>query len=194
VSAPWEDVLDFWFGPDGEDRSQTLWFGRSDEVDATIRERFGDRVARARAGDLDHWNRDVRGRLALVLLLDQFTRNIHRDSAEAFSADPRAQAETLAALEAGEDRNLSLVERWFLYMPLMHAEDRTLQARAIEVFESLVTDAPPDQQDKYRWVLDFAIRHREIVDRFGRFPHRNRVLGRDTTPEEAAFLETFEGF
>ena len=194
MSAPWHEVLDFWFGPDGEDRSRTLWFRKSDEIDAVIRERFGDLVARAGAGELDDWAADPRGRLALVILLDQFTRNIHRDSGEAFACDQLAQRHTLDAIEAGQDRALSVQERWFLYMPLMHAEDRELQARSLEAFRSLVDDAPADRKDHYRWVLDFAVTHKEIVDRFGRYPHRNRVLGRDTTAEEAAFLDNFEGF
>lgn len=194
MSSPWDEVLEFWFGSQAENRAETLWFRRSDEVDATIRERFGGLVQQARAGELEDWSRAPRGRLALILLLDQFTRNIHRDSAEAFAADHQAQAHALAAIGAGEDSRLSLLERWFLYMPLMHAEDRALQQRSIAAFESLVADAPAEQKDLYRWVLDYAVGHRDIIERFGRYPHRNAVLGRETTAEEASFLETFEGF
>lgn len=182
-AAP-QDVLDFWFGAPGSaehDTSRPLWFKRSAATDAQIRERFGATVETALAGGLDAWAQEPRSTLALIILLDQFTRNIYRDSPRAFAGDERAQRLALVLVDSGADRQLSRHERWFAYMPLLHAEALPLQERAVELFRALAADGLADP-------LDWAIRHCEVVRRFGRFPHRNETLGRVSTPEEESFL------
>jgi uncharacterized protein (DUF924 family) len=181
-----DDVLSFWLGDGSTPREE--WFRKSEAFDETIRSRFGPAIARAAGGDLDAWKASPRGRLALVILLDQFSRNAMRDTPRAFAQDPLALALALEAIDAGEDASLLPLERAFLYMPLVHAEDRAAQARAVALFEKLAADAPPSLTEYLRSSLGYARAHRDIVERFGRFPHRNAVLGRATTPEEAEFL------
>src|SRR5690606_17045287 len=142
----------------------------------------------AGAGRLDGWARSPRGRLALIIVLDQLSRNIHRDSAAAFASDARAQALCMEGLERGDDRELAPLERWFFYMPLEHAESLELQERSVREFERLAAEAPAELQSALEAALDYARRHRDVIARFGRFPHRNTVLGRDSTPEEQAYL------
>lgn len=187
-------LLSFWIGDPGEDgsfdRSKTeLWFGRSEDTDRQLRERFGGLYAAAVRGDLEGWARTPRGRLALVILLDQLSRNLHRGTAEAFAQDARALALAQTALVRGDPTVLRPVERVFLYLPFEHAEDRAAQRRAVALFEDLVREVAHEHAAPYETFLDYAVRHREIVDRFGRFPHRNEALGRETTEEEAAFLK-----
>jgi uncharacterized protein (DUF924 family) len=177
------DVLDFWFGaPPLTPRE--AWFRKDDAFDATIRTRFGAAVEAAIAGELPTpWHATTEGRLAQLLLLDQFTRNAHRGSARAFAGDARAQALALAMIERGEDRALAPVQRWFVYLPLEHAEDAALQDRSVALFEALAAEDPASAEN-----VDYAERHRVIIRRFGRFPHRNAALGRPSTAEETAFL------
>lgn len=187
------EVLDFWFG-DGlrsdwpSTEHKALWFGGGAEQDQVIRDRFSAGVDAALDGDLTHWESRLPARLALVILLDQFSRNIYRGQARAFAGDARAQQLVLRTLEAGEDESLARVGRVFLYMPLMHAEDLALQERCVERFTALHEDSPPALREKLASNLNFAREHRDTVLRFGRFPHRNAVLGRGSTPEELAFL------
>lgn len=179
-----QDVLDFWFGaPGSADHGSTraLWFTKSDATDALIRTRFGSAVEEALRGELDHWGRDVQGALALIVLLDQFTRNIFRDTPRAFAGDAAALALAQCLVDARLDQQLSLLERWFAYMPFEHAEDLPMQERSVALFQRLADDGLPEP-------LDWAIKHRDVVARFGRLPHRNTVLGRATTPEEETFL------
>jgi uncharacterized protein (DUF924 family) len=189
-----QDVLDFWFG-DGlqqdwpsNDR-QALWFGGGAEQDETIRARFGALVDSAFAGGLADWERTPPTRLALLIVLDQFSRNAHRGQGRAFAGDARAQQLVLAALAAQEDESLARVGRVFLYMPLMHAEDLALQQRCVACFTALHGSSPPALRETLAGNLHFAIEHRDIVERFGRFPHRNAALARKNTAEEAAFLK-----
>ncbi len=174
-----DTVLEFWF----TEASPADWFERSDAFDAKIRERFAGALEAARAGGLDDWAATPRGCLALIILIDQFSRNLYRDSPEAWSADPTVLALTRRALEAGHDAELGKDERKFLYMPLMHSEALADQEDCVRLFREL---ADGDAEDIS---LDFAVRHRDIVARFGRFPHRNETLGRASTAEEIAFLE-----
>lgn len=188
-----EKILEFWFGvgagssPPSSERTR-LWFGGEPWTDRMIGERFGPDLKRARRGDCDHWRETARGALALILILDQFARNIHRGSSLAYATDDRCQGFCLAGMELGQDRSLAVVERAFFYLPLEHAEDRELQRLSVQAFTNLLEQAPSELERMCRGFLDYAIRHREIVDRFGRFPHRNAVLGRPSTPEEEAFL------
>ena len=167
-------VLGFWF----EETAPELWFRKDEAFDARIRARFGAACEDALGGGLKAWEETPDGLLALIILLDQFPRNLFRGQARAFTGDARAVALTLAAVERGWDEGLDTTRRQFLYMPLMHSEDGAIQARSIERFASL-----GDAQ-----TLDFAERHKRIIDRFGRYPHRNAALGRASTAEELAFL------
>lgn len=188
-----EDTLAFWFGDlplrDGSEADRSaLWFSKSEAQDAEIRRRFGAQVSAALAGELDTWAQTPQGRLALVVTLDQFTRNIHRHTPAAFAGDPRALAHTLEALEQGEHLRLPLIGRVFLYMPMEHAEDLAMQHRCVACFRELEQAAPARDQAMFRGFTDYAERHREVIRRFGRFPHRNAILARENTPEESAYL------
>lgn len=196
---PWEPVLDFWFGDalergwPAESRNR-LWFRASAAVDAEIGERFGHAVELALRNELVEWEGVARRRLALILLLDQFTRNIYRSTAAAYAGDHRAQTLVLEALALGMDRELSWIGRVFFYMPLMHAEDPDLQEQGVDAYRRLQEQAPGDIASEVEYNLEFAREHRDIIERFGRFPHRNRVLGRENTPEEESFLESASSY
>lgn len=189
-----QDVLDFWLGDGLErgwcsDQRDQLWFGGDAELDQRIRERFGALVEQALAGGLREWEDRIDTRLALVLLLDQFTRNIYRGQAQAFAGDARAQQLSLQAHDSGMDAEFATVGRVFLTMPLMHAEDPALQEECVRRFQRLLDTCAPELEDKLERNLDFARQHRDIVARFGRFPYRNAVLGRTSTAAEAVFLQ-----
>lgn len=188
-----EAVLAYWLGEaereDADlDARGRLWFGKDEAVDAHIAARFGAAVEDALAGRLDAWAGQPRGWLALLILLDQFPRNLFRGSARAFAGDSRARELALAGIDRGDDRRLAPAARLFAYLPLEHAEDATLQARAVALFERLCATAPAAQRVAFEGFLDYARRHRAVIDRFGRFPHRNAVLGRASTADEAAYL------
>ena len=193
VAVQPDAILDFWFA-DGlrtgwpAQEMNAVWFGADPALDADIKTRFGAQVLQALAGGLTHWERRLTSRLALVILLDQFTRNVFRGTGQAFAGDARAQRLVLQTLENGEDRQLPRVGRVFLYMPLMHAENAALQARCVACFSRLVKDAPEVLKPQLQGNLDFARQHQDIIARFGRFPYRNAALGRISTPEEAIFL------
>ena len=176
-----EDVLAFWFEESGPEQ----WFEQDDAFDETIRSRFGAACHAARDGKLEPWVETPRGCLALIVLIDQFSRNVHRASPLAWSADVHALALTKLALDKGFDQQLGHNERKFLYMPLMHSEMLTDQELSVELFSRLAGEGAEDGET----TVAFAERHREIIERFGRFPHRNETLGRESTPEEIAFLK-----
>lgn len=187
-------ILSYWFGPHQGDvqaaQSQaSLWWKKSEEVDAEIKSRFTECVAEAGAGKLDAWADEPRGRLALILLCDQFTRHIYRDSPQAFSLDHRALAWTKEGLAVGAHQVLRPIERVFFFLPLEHSESLADQEHAVRVFETLKLSVPHDAESTFQGFLDYAIRHRDIIARFGRFPHRNAALGRPSTEEEIAFLK-----
>jgi uncharacterized protein (DUF924 family) len=187
-----EEILRFWFGA-GDASARKRWFVPDPAFDDEIRTRFADDAERAARGQLTAWGIDPRGALALVVLLDQFPRNVHRGTELAFAADARALGVTRDAIATGLDRQLSLVERAMLYMPLMHSEDREVQRQSLAVFRALADDAvtggaPAEVLDYIRTAQDFAGKHAAIIERFGRFPHRNAVLGRTSTGDEVEFL------
>jgi uncharacterized protein (DUF924 family) len=186
-----EDVLTFWFGAPGSLplANAEHWFAADPAFDEAVRARFEGLVARAAAGELEAWRESPPGALALVVTLDQFPRNLYRGSPRAFACDPAALDVALDAQARGFDRALSPVERWFLYLPLMHAESLARQQQSVALFEALAAEAPPSVAGAVADAADFARRHRDVIARFGRFPHRNRALGRASTAEEAAFLE-----
>lgn len=181
MESEYRSVIDFWF----RELTPHQWFtDGGPQFDDRVRARFGALVEAAWLGALDHWAASARGRLALIILLDQFPRHCFRGMPEAYASDTKAQALAVDGIEAGMDEQLNFAERQFFYMPLMHAEDRGLQALSLERFEALLEDAEA--------VVDFASGHRRLVYRFGRFPHRNRILGRASSPEEEAFLASDE--
>lgn len=168
------DVLSFWFS----ELEPKDWFVSSDEVDATIKSRFSALLASAAQCELSNWRTSAKGRLAEIIVLDQFSRNAHRNSAKAFSQDPLALALAQEAIALGLDKELSTTERSFLYMPFMHSESATIHQQAVELFNQ------PGLENNY----DFELKHKVIIDRFGRYPHRNEILGRTSTAEEIEFL------
>jgi uncharacterized protein (DUF924 family) len=194
-----DTVLEFWFADAARsaaalERRMKFWFGMEQtaagirDQDDLIRSRFDTLVERALRGELDTWAGTARGRLALILLLDQFTRNIYRGTARAFAGDDAALALTLDGLKSGADRLLSAAERWFFCMPLQHAESLTVQEKALEVFGAVVRDADEAQRAFVESCWPYVPSHRHIIRRFGRFPHRNAILGRESTPAERAYL------
>lgn len=188
-----EDVLEFWLGEldaDGlpDPSVSERWFRSDATFDDEIRQRFGEAVQAALAGHLESWANRPRGRVALIILLDQLTRNIWRGRHEAWSGDARALAHARAAVAAGEQRELLPVERYFLYMPFEHAEDLELQHRSVALFEELLAHAPAAGRRLFSGGVDWAKSHRDEIERFGRFPGRNAALGRASTPAERDWL------
>ena len=192
---PWQPILDFWFLADGQAGSgqeRPEWFRKDPAFDASIRQRFLEDIETALTGGFAAWDRglshgapsDPRASLARIILLDQFTRNVFRDTPLAFSGDARALSEARSLVDRGADRQLNRVERSFVYLPFEHAEDLAMQERGVALFEELGRESGEEG------AAEWAIRHRDIIARFGRFPHRNQVLGRTSTPDEIAFLKT----
>jgi uncharacterized protein (DUF924 family) len=179
------EVLDFWF----TDRVQKLCFERDDAFDAELRTLFGAAVAEAQAGGFQSWRETAEGTLALLILLDQMSRNIYRGSPLAFAADDRALAIAEQAVEAGLDRHFPFPWRRFFLLPYEHSEDPQVHKRALALFAGLAVDCAVEDNVEAAVQLVYAARHAEIVFRFGRYPHRNAVLGRVSTPEELEFLK-----
>jgi len=181
-----DDVLDFWFGAPGSlvyGKPRGEWFRKSDAFDAEIAQRFGPLIESALSGDLRHWDAQPEHALARILLLDQFARNVFRETPRAFAGDAMALAAARAMVDSGQDRALLAVQRSFVYLPFEHAEDLGLQDEAVHLFTQLAGEAPELES-----ALDYAHRHHAVIARFGRFPHRNALLGRASTAEELAFL------
>lgn len=186
MDAQAQDVLDFWFlPPDNRDYGQARgeWFRKDDAFDAHIRARFGTLIDAAIEGGLRAWDATPHGALARLIVLDQLTRNVYRGTPRAFAGDAQALALAVALTQAAQDQQLPPMLRAFAYLPFEHAEDLAMQARAVELFQ-LLSQAQPG----FDGMLDYAERHQEVIARFGRFPHRNAMLGRPSTPEEVEFL------
>ena len=182
-----DSVLDFWFGAPGSREfgsARNVWFSKDAAFDATIRERFGALVERALRGELEAWADEPRSALAQILLLDQFTRNAYRGTARSFAGDARALAAATRMVGSRQDEALAPFMRAFVYLPFEHAEGLAMQDEAIRLFTRLVGEAP-----EHADMLDYAHRHRDVIERFGRFPHRNEILGRQSTAEEIAFVK-----
>lgn len=186
-------VLEFWFGTEGDDAEiaaakGTVWFGKSDATDRQIEEQFGELVRQAAEGAFNATLYTPQQRLAVIILLDQFTRNIYRGQPDCFASDPLALQLALDGLEQGEDRELRPIERVFFYLPLEHSEELALQDRSVALYAELMEEVPGAWRKLFAGFHDYAVRHRVIIERFGRFPHRNAILDRVSTPEEAEFL------
>jgi uncharacterized protein (DUF924 family) len=185
-----EEVLAFWFPESARSPSveQLEWWFRGG-ADAGIQERFAPLLARAERGELDGWARDARSRLALILVLDQFTRTVHRGTARAFAQDGKAVALALQGLERGHyDALATPWEKTFFFLPLGHSEDPACQERSVRLAEALAREAPPEQRKLLEFSASQARGHRDVIARFGRHPHRNAALGRESTPEELEYL------
>lgn len=183
-----QDVLDFWFLPEGSEGHGTtrdVWFRKDDAFDAAIAGRFGPLIEQAVAGGLRDWDAlGPKGKLARIIVLDQFTRNAYRGTPASFAGDALALAAARELVAGGADQRLAPLERWFAYMPFEHAEDAAMQAESVALFTALAQGRP-----EFDGALDYAHRHRGVIARFGRFPHRNAILGRASTGEEAEYLK-----
>jgi uncharacterized protein (DUF924 family) len=179
-------ILEFWFGHPDEPsygKPRKTWFNKTPEFDEELRTRFGTDYQKAAAGHLDDWIDLPETCLALILLLDQFPRSIFRDTPEAFATDWEALSAAQQAIALLYDRHFLPVQRWFVYLPFEHSENLNHQHHSVKLFEQLSHD--PDSAS----AIEYAYRHLEIIERFGRFPHRNAILGRISTPEEIEFLQ-----
>jgi len=183
-----QEVLEFWFGAPGSAESgsaRKIWFVKDEAFDRQIVERFGPTIERGLRGELDAWAATPEGALARILVLDQFTRNAFRGDRRAFAGDAQALAAASALVGSRQDECLEPVQRAFAYLPFEHAEGLAIQDEAVRLFERLVAQAP-----ELKTMLDYAHKHRVVIERFGRFPHRNAALGRHSTAEELAFIAT----
>lgn len=188
-------VLSFWFddadaGTGAREAAVRRWFQPDPAFDAEIARRFGRLVEAGLAGELDGWRAQPSSWLALLIVLDQFPRNIRRGRSDAFAGDARAQRIALEGIDAGFDQALPPLQRAFAYLPLEHAEDPVLQARCVALFDALRREVDAAARPTFDVFHDYAVQHREVIDRFGRFPHRNQALGRPSTPDERAYLAT----
>ncbi len=188
-----ETIIEFWFGEAGPDtvvakRQTSLWFKKQASTDALIKKRFAQTLHSAAAGDLDGWAETPLGRLALIIVLDQLPRNIYRDTPQAFAFDPLARAQCQTGLGRRDDAALTALCRVFFYLPLEHAEDLTLQARSVALFRALAADVGEEDKALFNGFVDYAQRHALVIERFGRFPHRNLILGRESSAQELEFL------
>lgn len=171
----YHEILKFWF----DDISPAQWWAASAEFDAQIQQRFLSHLEQAKHGELHEWRKDAKGRLAEVIVLDQFSRNIYRNTPEAFAQDGMALILAQEAIALGADKQLSPIERSFLYLPFMHSESKVIHEWAERLYRD---NGLPEN-------YDFELRHKVIIDRFGRYPHRNAILGRESTAEEVVFLQ-----
>ncbi len=186
MNAQAQAVFDFWFA--GADAPRREWFQKDDAFDRDIEQRFGEQIAQALEGGLHHWDAEgPQAALARIILLDQFCRNVYRGTPLAFAGDHLALQAALDMIEAGEDQQLTPLQRTFVYLPLEHAENMALQEQAVALFTRLAEAQPGNQG--LAGMLDYAKRHREVIQRFGRFPHRNAILNRLSTPAEVEFLK-----
>ncbi|MDP0588367.1 MAG: DUF924 family protein [Candidatus Endonucleobacter bathymodioli] len=188
MSLDHQKVLDYWFQGEPLGRSQRArWWQQQAEIDHEIRQEFGDLIVKLSDGLHIEWSETAHGRLAAIVCFDQFSRNIYRNSAKAFSFDEKALFLTVEGINLGHDTKLNMFERTFFMMPLMHDESMDSQDRCIEFYESVV-GIKGEFNQYVKEVLGFALRHREVIESFGRYPHRNKVLGRQSTEEEVSFL------
>jgi len=188
------EILKFWFADVAENADtipgrQKLWWSKDLEMDGYINNTFGEDVKKAAQSDYDSWEATPENMLAMIVLLDQFSRNIYRDTEQAFANDAKALRLALVGIETEQDEKLSYFERVFFYLPLEHAEDKALQKKCVELFKKLSKEVPKNLKKEFDYFLKYAEDHKTVIDRFGRFPHRNKILNRESTPEELEFLK-----
>lgn len=193
MPARYQDILNFWFADmdsQGNVPSETSmrWYKKDDRLDQYIREHFLADLEAAMRGEYNDWLDQANSRLALIILLDQFSRNLFRNDPRSFTQDEQALQIAIDGLAAKHDQQLLPVERSFFYMPFEHAEDRGMQAQSVELFKQLHAEASEQYKQSFEHSYDYALKHKVIVDRFGRFPHRNKILARQSTDEELQFL------
>jgi uncharacterized protein (DUF924 family) len=193
-AVDFKQVLDFWFGNADSDleileQKSSLWWKKDADLDAEMAERFSATLDGLVAGELSGWGKKPESLLAMIVLADQFSRNIYRDTEKAFAQDELALALTLQGLETRIDLQLGKIHRIFFYMPLEHSENLSVQDRSIEMYRELYESAPEDLKVTIKGDLDYAILHREVIEKFGRYPHRNVILNRNSTDEEIEYLK-----
>ncbi|MCY1274021.1 hypothetical protein D3C76_964350 [compost metagenome] len=191
--APWQPLLEWWFGDESTATAvaaqrQRLWFGKNACQDLDVDNRFGGLLRQALEGGLEDWSASAQGWLALILLLDQLPRMAFRDTPRAYAGDARAQRLVRRGLAEGLDRQLQPIERAFVYLVLEHAEDKSSQALSVELHQQLCDEVEAEEKPLFDDFLDWAVRHQRVVERFGRFPHRNAILGRACSEAEERFL------
>lgn len=189
-----DDVLDFWFGdalesPEAAAARSAFWFESDPTTDSLIWEEFADVVSDAAAGHYEDWLQTARGRLALIIVLDQFPRNIYRGTAEVYRYDPLVITLAQAGVALGQLANMAVPEQAFFLMPYQHSEELEVQRAGVALMQAMVAEAAPEWRAQAQGFADFAVRHHDIVESYGRFPHRNKVLGRSSTEAEARFLQ-----
>lgn len=193
-----EDVLSFWFDYDHNDNNtlfnRALWWQKSDDTDKQIRENFSSLRTQAINGELDNWLETPKGTLAYIILIDQFSRNLLRGQAAMYAHDPLALNAAKMAIEKGYDKSLSLTERVFIYMPFEHSENIEDQKLSVKLFEMLIESTPEPARQVAIDFAGYAKDHHDTVEKFNRFPHRNKILSRESTPEEIEFMKTHKGW
>ncbi|MEZ4845454.1 MAG: DUF924 family protein [Bdellovibrionota bacterium] len=187
-----DEILEFWFGDSLEKdplKNAALWFKKDPNFDMDISEKFKDLLPQAQEGKLDDWKKTPQGSLAFIILTDQFPRNIFRNQKTSFAFDPLALKTSKDGIEHKLDKSLHWVERVFYYMPFMHSEDLKTQEQSLLLYQNLLRETPKPFKDSVENNYDYAMKHYEIIHRFNRFPHRNLILKRESTPEEIEFLK-----
>ncbi len=187
-------ILDYWFGDLDNNSSSygeyfTLWYVKNPDTDSFIVQEFGGDLQKAVAGEYDDWLTHSEGRIAFIVLLDQFSRNIYRDKPESFSQDALALKIAIEGIELGHDKALTLPKRAFFYMPFEHSEDSSMQEESMRLFTELLNDAPNELKEFAKGALVYAEKHKAIIDQFGHYPHRNNIIGRVSTAKEVEFLQ-----
>lgn len=190
------EILNYWFGPLNKngvcvEPRNALWFKASAETDAHCTQTFNEPLNRAIKGELNAWTTTDEGLVALIVLLDQFSRNIHRGNAKAFAGDSLALHHSMQAIKTGRDTRLPAIHRLFIYLPLEHSEDLATQEHCVMLFEKLANDT---NDELFSGFVRYAVAHRDVIAKFGRFPHRNEILGRPSTPQELEHMQTHGGF
>jgi len=188
-----EAVLSFWFEEQALsapqiDRRMEIWFGSDPVFDMELDKEFSNDVELASTGKLNHWAESPRGRLALIIMIDQFRRNIYRNTAMAFSKDKLALKYCVEGAMKKHEQDLAPIEKVFFYMPLQHAESRKVQAKSVQIYDRIAASVSPTYHETFETVLQFAELHKDIIEQFGRFPHRNTLLNRENTSEEDQYL------
>lgn len=195
----YEEILHYWFGHIEDTVLPTqnrmrIWFSGDPKTDEELRTEFNSDLEKAISGDYDAWETEPRSMLSLIIVLDQFSRNIYRNTAMAFAQDVRALDLSVNGIEKQFDHKLSLIERVFFYMPLMHSEDLDMQATSVRAFKMLLDLSFPEARATFQSFFDYALKHYQVVEQFGRFPHRNKFLNRESTEAEIEYLNKGGGF